>query len=105
MKREEIPYECGGGWTKLIDRAVERLFEADPDIAIDQVKEKFGGLRLYFSASNWDDELLSHRLDKIVRDAEDEADNTCEQCGATPARLYSPRGWYVTRCEEHAPPQ
>jgi hypothetical protein len=44
--------DCGPGWYPLLSRLAKKLAEVDPDglIAVYQVKEKFGGLRVYIGA-------------------------------------------------------
>lgn len=91
----EIPYECRDGWTRLIDNCLDKMFAVDPDITIDQVKEKFGGLRIYYTSFSDSYNLL----DDFVSDAEDEADVTCEVCGSkSSVRLDVSYGWYSTVC-------
>ena len=45
------------GWDEIIAEANGRLSELDPDYKVDQVKEKFGGLRYYYSPSIDDPEV------------------------------------------------
>ncbi len=89
------------GWEPLIRRLSEKL---EPLIAAlpeaerehcraSQVKEKFGTLRFYMSAS-------TDEMDALISDAEDESARTCETCGA-PGKLVG-KGWVKTACEEHA---
>lgn len=61
-------------------------------IRIEQVKEKFGGLRFYFSGGN--DEISG-----MVRMAELWAGNTCETCGNKGERRSG--GWVRTLCDTH----
>lgn len=59
-----------------------------------QVKEKFGGLRFYMSATT---EAIH---DTIARAAE-KSFHSCEDCGR-PGKLRRRRGWLATLCDEHA---
>ena len=81
----------GTGWLPIIDKLCSKLVG---DVRVDQIKEKFGGLRFYFASDNY--ELNS----KLVREAENEASVTCDVCGK-PGTLRT-GGWMVTRCDEHA---
>lgn len=61
-------------------------------VIVDQIKEKFGGLRFYYRGG--DDEISG-----MVRMAESWAADTCEQCGARGKRRDG--GWVQTLCDEH----
>ena len=61
-------------------------------IRIDQIKEKFGGLRFYYEGG--DDQIQG-----MVRMAELWAGNTCETCGDKGKRRQG--GWMRTLCDVH----
>ena len=82
--------EVGPGWHQLVAVLVA---EAERTGAtIHQVKEKFGGLRFYVSASSTD-------RDRLIEAAEALSCYTCEQCGKPGQRRSG--GWIRTLCEEH----
>lgn len=91
----DIPYECGGGWDELIDKCVDRMLKADPTVTFLQIKEKFGGLRVYYSHSG----NAANLLDDYIADAEDEADRTCMTCGSTDMVSKQYQGWVRTICD------
>jgi hypothetical protein len=65
-----------------------------PQVTLDQVKEKFGTLRFYYTGG---DDII----DGMVRMAESMTEVTCEECGNTGERRGG--GWihtYCTPCEE-----
>jgi len=62
-------------------------------VVVDQVKEKFGTLRFYYSGGD-------ERIDGMVRMAESMSGLTCEECGA-PGKSRG-GGWVRTLCDEHA---
>ena len=81
----------GEGWHDL----VRGFFQAceDAGVAVTQVKEKFGGLRIYTDGSPeyiWD----------LANELEARSYKTCEDCG----KHGKPRagGWVRTLCNEHA---
>ena len=78
------PYgmECNEGWKDIIERTHEKLSYIDPNYTILQIKEKFGGLRYYFSTLLEYDGIEKNIMDDIVTAAEIEASRTCELCGA-----------------------
>ena len=43
-------FECGDGWYDILERLFTKLDKIAPErVVIDQVKEKFGGLRVYYT--------------------------------------------------------
>jgi hypothetical protein len=95
-------FDCGDGWKGIIDAASARLEEINRSIPDDQpkveavqVKEKFGGLRIYTGS------VPSSRYDEIraiIGEAEGKSLETCESCGK-PGGL---RGgsWVFTMCDD-----
>jgi hypothetical protein len=63
-----------------------------PQVIVEQIKEKFGGLRFYYSGG--DDEIAG-----MVRMAEAWASVACEECGAYGTRRSG--GWIRTLCDHH----
>jgi hypothetical protein len=63
-----------------------------PQVVVEQIKEKFGGLRFYYQGG---DEEISG----MVRMAEAFADSLCEECG-TPGKRRN-GGWIRTLCDVH----
>ena len=62
-------------------------------IVIDQVKEKYGGLRIYSSP-------MHEEFDKFILGLETESYKICETCGEIGALRGG--GWYKTLCDAHA---
>jgi hypothetical protein len=84
-------FECGNGWYDILDRAFTKLVELKlEDFYIEQVKEKYGGLRIYTNYTN-------DEIEKIIDQAEHEAEKTCEMCGE-PSKIASENHWYSTEC-------
>lgn len=89
--------ECGEGWkdlyTPIIDE-VNAYNEGKPEnekIVINQIKEKFGGLRVYLSK-------YTEKLEKMIDEAEDKSFQTCEYCGK-PGKTRG-KGWIYTLCDD-----
>lgn len=101
----------GNGWIALINRMTDRLIEiinvynednnTEYKLIIRQIKEKFGGLRYYYSVDGleWGTEF-SNRIRELVSYYESAAYFICEVCGAYGDR-YSDNGWLRTVCEGH----
>ena len=77
---------------ELIDREPQIVPEPIPQVTLDQVKEKFGTLRFYYSGG---DEYISG----LVSMAESMSGVTCEECGKPGTRTGG--GWVKTVCIEH----
>lgn len=78
----------GPGWSKLI----EKIWLVLPnDVIIEQIKEKFGGLRFY--VANVSEEVMDY-----IHQVESESETVCENCG-NPGKLYAD-GWWRTLCIE-----
>lgn len=82
-----------------IERADEILQNGDrevtpyvPRVVVDQVKEKFGGLRFYYHGGD-------DFVDGMVRMAESWAAQTCETCGDPGTIRHG--GWVRTLCDKH----
>jgi len=97
-------FECGDGWFDILDQLManiqhhidwkERQGLSIPQVVVDQVKEKFGSLRFYYTGG---DDYISG----LVSMAESMSGVTCEVCGKPGKQNDS--GWIKTRCEEHKP--
>ncbi len=100
-KRFREHYECGKGWDKMIQRVLDYIDNLNNDIdskdsiLVHQIKEKFGGLRIY---CNYYPEDLS----KVIQEAENESYKTCEICGTKENVGHTTSGWITTCCEKCA---
>ena len=93
-------FECGDGWFNILDQLMGNIQhhidwknkkeEVVAQVTLDQIKEKFGTLRFYYTGG--DDEISG-----MVRMAESMSGVTCEECSA-PAKPHGP-GWIRTICE------
>jgi len=83
-------------WTwRTLHRFEKSLKEENipaPIVQLDQVKEKFGGLRFYITGGN-------EYIDGMIRFAEEMSYKTCELCGSTEKIGYT-RGWIITVCKK-----
>ena len=98
--------EVGDGWRDLVETAIGRIATAvaaapTGSVGIDQIKEKFGTLRLYWHGCNNLTETTCAAVGEAVHLAEARSACTCETCGAE-GRLYKSGGWLLTACEQHA---
>ena len=106
-------FECGDGWYNILNLLMSNIqhytdwnnknfekgytqYKQVPQVTLDQVKEKFGTLRFYYTGG---DEHISG----MVRMAESMSSVTCEACGNPGERRGS--GWIYTACDAHTKPQ
>ena len=95
-------FECGDGWFNILNNLMgniqnhidwqNREKEVVRQVTLDQVKEKFGTLRFYYSGG--DDTIRG-----MVSMAESMSSVTCEECGKPGTSTGG--GWIKTVCKEH----
>ena len=78
---------------EIINEKPRNITEIVQQVTVNQVKEKFGTLRFYYSGGD-------EYIDGLVAMAESMSAATCEECGK-PGRTNN-NGWLRTLCEEHA---
>ncbi len=91
---EEAVARVGPGWEHLVRRVYNAIAGLGLNTGIINVKEKFGGLRIY--PDYWQDDL-----EKVIIEVETESFTVCEKCGKD-GGLRNMGGIYQTACEEHA---
>jgi len=90
--------ECNNGWYELLGSVCWRIFQHDRNIAdpeyipvkFDQIKEKYGGLRVYYSGGD-------NYVRGIISMAEEYSYKVCGVCGN--AGKPNKGGWITTLCE------
>lgn len=95
-------FECGDGWFQILNQLMNNIQhhidwknkdgEVVPQVVLDQVKEKFGTLRFYYTGG---DDYISG----LVTMAESMSGVTCEECGKPGTSTSG--GWIRTVCVEH----
>src|SRR3954471_7543941 len=101
--------EIDNGWFGIIERLSEKLEtlitalpkEEQTGVKVTQVKQKFGGLRFYYQIEDMPTfGIIEDPFNQAIRDAEEEASNTCEICGLTPAQTFG-YSYIRTLCLNH----
>lgn len=95
----------GDGWRDLVETAIRRIEDAvavapTASVTIEQIKEKFGCLRLYWNGQHLN-ETVQHAIKEAVALAEARSGCTCEICGNAGV-LHDLNGWFATACADHA---
>lgn len=91
--------DVGRGWRPLLILLHERLRGSAPDYGVLQVKEKFGGLRVYLS---YGPTISINTARLAVNEVEEISYKICEDCGdpgSTRAPANRPNGWIRTLCD------
>ena len=96
-------FDCGDGWFNIVDQLCSNIQhhidwknkkeKVVEQVVADQIKEKFGTLRFYYSGGD-------EHIAGMVAMAESMSSVTCEDCGK-PGRSRG-FGWITTVCDEHA---
>jgi hypothetical protein len=97
-------FYCGDGWFPLLEKLCTELEGhiknsglpiEEACFSVEQIKEKFGGLRFYVGAIK--DKNLFEAVHESIRKAEDESVKTCETCGLPGKR--GGKNWIATLCD------
>ena len=94
-----IEFYCGDGWFNLLDTMgylIQAYKDKNPELKfeIDQVKEKFGELRVYFTGTD-------PYLEGVIDFATNMSSHVCELTGDV-GFLYKRNGWVKTLSEQKA---
>ena len=93
-----LPWECGKGWWPLVEKvaaAINSFNAAHPDspVEVSQIKQKFGGLRIYHYNAPED-------IRQLIDEAIEASWHTCERCGSTEGVTTNLVGYRLTLCPE-----
>lgn len=96
LKRHGLAYPVcgcyvGPGWIPLLDELVTDLVALGWDKDLQQVKQKFGGLRFYIGDGT--EEIYAR-----ISQAERASFYVCEECSG-PAQNRTPEGWVTSCCQ------
>jgi len=92
--------DIGDGWLSIVEDVAKKAEEwnntHDDKIYASQVKEKFGGLRIYTKEESTE---ADDYIYEITNAAEDKSFETCETCGK-PGKNITINGWVRTTCKD-----
>lgn len=104
---KELYIECGVGWFDIIDALSKQISEhvtklpapvAEPYVSVQQIKEKFGGLRYYVYYTHLSDDQIQE-IESMIRVAESKSYTACEDCGGDGSRVAPRKYWMRTLCK------
>lgn len=87
---EDIYFDCQSGWYELLNELGKELQNSNEPLDLTQVKQKFGGLRVYGIYTLTASDIIDKAILKSFE--------TCERCGK-PGKLIKASKLRV-RCEE-----
>jgi len=87
----------GVGWIDIVIELDLQLEALDPGYTIQQVKEKFGGLRYYYGPTEGATALTRAAMEVYIEKAERICECTCETCGNSGE--FRGGGWLRTLCD------
>jgi len=93
--RELALASVGAGWATLINRVFDEREKLAIISPIVQVKEKYGGLRIYTG-------IYEVELESLIQQVEVESYHICETCGEPGVLHKNNSGWYFTACDLHS---
>lgn len=89
-------FYIGEAWIPLVDKLCQKIVDIlgpDDTCIVDQVKEKFGGLRFYYHSNKYDE------INLFVRECEDACELICSECGKEHKKT-TDNGWISSRCSD-----
>lgn len=98
-------FNCGDGWFQLIWDLCLELEKLHPKVVATQVKEKFGGLRFYYTTVEEELDgilgvsLRNNKAFNLISQAEARSYQICEWCGK-PGSITKPKHWVHTLCSK-----
>lgn len=92
-------FSVGEGWCDLLVSCEKALSTIDNHYRLIQVRETFGSLRIYSTASH---EGLQLALDKVCDYASAVSGRICEICGALGHLRHGDSTRFFTACDEHS---
>ena len=103
-KMSMFSIKTGEGWKPIAQKVINKIIEYNstlPDesfIYINYIKEKFAGLIINVTYNNVPKEVKQD-IENVIKEAEKEASETCEECGTKKNVGLRMDGWYTIMCE------
>jgi len=82
----------GKGWVPIFEEFLQEIILSGYEVKFEQVKQKFGDLRIYFQSPN------QKEVQELLNKAEKRCSETCELCG-NPAKNGNHDGWLAVLCK------
>ena len=83
-------------WQHITKPLEQKLL--DMGCKIQQMKEKWGELRVYWGVEDWD---VREEADKLVEQAKEACSKCCVYCGEEGRFMVDEKGYYGVLCDKH----
>jgi len=100
-KEDAVYASCPYGWMGLVIELDAKLAEIVPYYTIQQIKEKFAGLRYYVDIPLHGDGSTRNIAYDLISEYEERSYSICDMCGSTEGKEHNISGWMRTLCSKH----
>jgi len=87
------------GWIPIVRKLCERIEETGGDLRVQQIKEKFGSIRFYYTVPIEDENVGREDIGELVKTARSQAKGTCQRCGE-PGEDRTVNHWITVLCND-----
>jgi len=100
--RTSYGFEVPLGWLVIIEEFLERAINFEGWFKVVQIKEKFGGLRIYIESEDDVPKEISAMIDGLISEAEFKANRSCHDCGCSIDRDNAKKYKFYVLCDNCA---
>jgi hypothetical protein len=87
------------GWIPIVRDLCENIEETGGDLRVQQIKEKFGSIRFYYTVPTEDENTSREDIGELVKTARFQAKQTCQRCGE-PGEDRTVNHWITVLCND-----
>lgn len=100
ITHEDALAMVGPGWSGLLHQLYDKIEEDNLDVKVEDIKEKYGGLRIYYWVEYNPDhnDALYNKFYEFVEELMKKSYKICEECGNLVESIRSVSGWYKSWC-------
>ena len=97
----DTPYgfETPQGWLPLLEEFLEKAINFEGWFKIVQIKEKFGGLRIYIDTEDDVPNEIRTMIEGLIAEAEFKANRCCHECGCSIDRDNTKKHKFYVLCD------
>ena len=99
---EWLEFAIPEGWVELARKMIEECETINPTYTIEDMKEKFGSLRIFSYCQDWYDDDSDYKGRSEIQAIEDKYEalsmRTCCRCGAPATKTST--GWILPWCDK-----
>ncbi len=95
-------FETPQGWLPLLEEFLEKAINFEGWFKIVQIKEKFGGLRIYIDTEDDIPNEIRTMIEGLISEAEFKANRSCHDCGCSIDRDSAKKYKFYVLCDSCA---